>query len=687
MTSIKKLLLKNMLFITFISFAGLYSLWVWNEYTQFKKESASIREQFVVSEKERLKTQVQAVLEYVRYMRGQAEKRRRGSIEARVNEAHAADINTAGDDVEDMEKEIQKEVLERIATLRFGKEGYFFGSMFGGAPLFTDGKITKGMASVWHLTDPGGVRIIQEQNRAARAPGGGFVSYSWRKLDSETPSPKLSYVAAIPEWEWIIGAGVYLDTMDEVIVSKKTDLYHDFVTQAVLYFGFMFGIAFLIFFWTRYQTRRLQSGIRLFSDFFETASSQATTIDPARLQFEEFQRIARAANEMIETRTRAVQALRDSEEKYRLMAENVSDVITVLDMNLRFTYISPSISRLTGYPVEEAMQFSVEDVLPPDSLQKIRTVIQEELAAEAAGNSDPDRSRIIEYQQYVKGNSIVWVESNCRFLRDSEQIPRGFLIISRDITERKHAEAEKETLQAQLNQARKMETVGRLAGGVAHDFNNMLGVILGRTELALLKTDEHHDLHSDLEEIQKAAKRSADITKQLLAFARKQTISPRKLDLNDTVASMLKMLRRLIGENIELVWQPSAHLWPVKMDPAQIHQILVNLCVNARDAIEGVGKITIETEKKTFDAAYCKDHSGVLPGDFVQLSVSDNGCGMDRDTLDKLFEPFFTTKEVGKGTGLGLATIYGIVKQNSGFIDVYSEPGQGSTFKIYLPRK
>jgi signal transduction histidine kinase len=232
-----------------------------------------------------------------------------------------------------------------------------------------------------------------------------------------------------------------------------------------------------------------------------------------------------------------------------------------------------------------------------------------------------------------------------------------------------------------------METVGRLAGGVAHDFNNMLGVILGRTELALLKTGERHDLHSDLEEIQKAAKRSADITKQLLAFARKQTISPRNLDLNDTVESMLNMLQRLIGENIELVWQPSVHLWPVKMDPAQVDQILVNLCVNARDAIEGVGKITIETEKKSFDAAYCKDHSGVIPGDFVQLSVSDNGCGMDRDTLDKLFEPFFTTKEVGKGTGLGLATIYGIVKQNGGFIDVYSEPGQGSAFRIYLPRK
>jgi nitrogen-specific signal transduction histidine kinase/ActR/RegA family two-component response regulator len=255
-----------------------------------------------------------------------------------------------------------------------------------------------------------------------------------------------------------------------------------------------------------------------------------------------------------------------------------------------------------------------------------------------------------------------------------------------DITERKRADAEKEKLQTQLLQAQKMESVGRLAGGVAHDFNNMLGVILGHSELALLQANETHDLHSDLQEIQKAAKRSADITKQLLAFARKQTISPRTLDLNDTVESMLKMLRRLIGEDIDLKWQAAAHIWPVKMDPTQIDQILANLCINARDAISGVGKITIETGIHTFDDEYCSDHPGCIPGDFVLLKVSDNGCGMDKDTLDNLFEPFFTTKEVGKGTGLGLATVYGIVKQNNGFINVYSEPGQGAIFKIYLPR-
>jgi CheY-like chemotaxis protein len=183
-----------------------------------------------------------------------------------------------------------------------------------------------------------------------------------------------------------------------------------------------------------------------------------------------------------------------------------------------------------------------------------------------------------------------------------------------------------------------------------------------------------------------AARRSTDITRQLLAFSRRQTIAPKTLDLNDSVENMLKMLRRLIGEDIDLAWQPRPGLWPVFMDPSQLDQILVNLCVKARDAIMDVGKITIETDTKTFDEAYCADHFGFTPGDFVMLAVSDDGCGMDKETREHLFEPFFTTKKTGEGTGLGLATVYGIVSQNNGFINVYSEPNNGSTFKIYLPR-
>jgi PAS domain S-box-containing protein len=267
-----------------------------------------------------------------------------------------------------------------------------------------------------------------------------------------------------------------------------------------------------------------------------------------------------------------------------------------------------------------------------------------------------------------------------------------------DITERKREEAENEKLQLQLIQAQKMESIGRLAGGVAHDFNNMMCVILGYTELALGKTKPSDPIFENLKEVLKAAERSSDLTRQLLTFARKQTILPKVLDLNETVGGMLQMLRGLIGEDIDLVWVPGKDLKPIKMDPSQVDQILVNLCVNARDAItvqassseiseqtaEYVGKITIETDVVSFDQAYCKDHPDFLPGDYVLLEVSDNGCGMDSETINYIFEPFSKTKDLRKGIGLELPSVYGAVKQNKGFINVYSELMQGTTFKIYL---
>lgn len=256
----------------------------------------------------------------------------------------------------------------------------------------------------------------------------------------------------------------------------------------------------------------------------------------------------------------------------------------------------------------------------------------------------------------------------------------------RDITERIQHETEREKLQVQLIQAQKMELVGRLAGGVAHDFNNMLGVILGNTEIAMAEVDQTQKVHARLEEIQKAAMRSANLTRQLLAFARKQIVSPKVLDLNDTIEGMLKMIRRLIGEDIDLVWLPDTNLSKVRIDPSQLDQILANLCVNARDAMPGVGKLSIETGNISFDETYCTEHAGFVPGEYVLVAVSDDGAGMDKETLGNIFEPFFTTKETGKGTGLGLSTVYGIVKQNNGFVNVLSEPGRGTTFRIYLPR-
>jgi two-component system, cell cycle sensor histidine kinase and response regulator CckA len=376
-------------------------------------------------------------------------------------------------------------------------------------------------------------------------------------------------------------------------------------------------------------------------------------------------------------RVQARSALERSEERFRSIVEGAPDPIFI-QSDGRFAYLNPAAVRLLGAASPEALIGTpVLDRVHPDFHQAVRQRLHQ------LNEKRQPVNRTLA-QQFVRLDGFpVWVETVGQpIVYDGKE---GALVFVRDISERKDAEDRQEKLQAQLLQAQKMEAVGRLAGGVAHDFNNMLSVILGYSEMALDQLNCQAPFHGEFSEIHKAAERSAAITRQLLAFARQQTIAPVALDLNDTVAGMLNMLRRLIGEDIDLVWKPGAALRPVKMDPGQIDQILANLVVNARDAIAGVGKITIETENVFFDAAYCAEHTGFTLGRFVMLAVSDDGCGMARHTMENLFEPFFTTKEKGKGTGLGLATVYGIVKQNNGFINVYSEPGEGTSIKVYLP--
>ncbi|MCG8617451.1 MAG: ATP-binding protein [Desulfobacterales bacterium] len=290
----------------------------------------------------------------------------------------------------------------------------------------------------------------------------------------------------------------------------------------------------------------------------------------------------------------------------------------------------------------------------------------------------------IEHRLLMNDGRIKYVQERCKTEYNDEGIPVKSIGTVQDITENKRIEDENKSLQEKIVHVQKMESVGRLAGGVAHDFNNMLFVILGNLDLVMTGMDEEDEDFHALSEIRNAARRSAELTRQLLAFARQQPISPRPLDLNDTIANMIKMLTRLIGEDIELKWIPGENLGRVLMDPTQVDQILVNLCVNARDAISANGRITIETHMACVGESDCRQRPEFHPGEFVILEVSDNGCGMDKKVRERVFEPFFTTKKADKGTGLGLATTYGIVKQNKGFINVYSEPDNGTTFRLYF---
>jgi PAS domain S-box-containing protein len=371
----------------------------------------------------------------------------------------------------------------------------------------------------------------------------------------------------------------------------------------------------------------------------------------------------------------AEDAIRESENRLRHALEGTNDGLWDVQMNTGRTYLSLRGCEILGYredEIEEVGKVWSELVHPEDM-----ALTEERLKAHIDGKAE-----IFEVEQRLqtKTGGWKWVHTRGKVVeRDPVGSPLRITGTHSDITEKK-------ILELQLHQAQKMESIGRLAGGVAHDFNNLLTVILGYAQIGLMRLDPTQPNYDNFEEIVKAAERSAGLTKQLLAFARKQTIAPKVLDLNDAVENMLNMLRRLIGEDINLAWQPATKLWRVKVDPSQLDQILANLCVNARDAISDVGKITIETGVSTFDRAYCAANTEFIPGDYVLLAVSDNGCGMDKETVAQVFEPFFTTKGGDKGTGLGLATVYGIVRQNNGFINVYSEPGHGTTFKIYLPR-
>jgi PAS domain S-box-containing protein len=373
----------------------------------------------------------------------------------------------------------------------------------------------------------------------------------------------------------------------------------------------------------------------------------------------------------------AEESLRRVNETLQALIDHSPLAIIMLDLEGRILLWNSAAERMYGWTAQEAFGGPLPFVRD-DQRDEMGAIIERV----SQGAIITDR----EFERRHKDGSRIFTSVSIAPLRDSSGGVYAYMSISTDITKRKKVEEEKAKLESQLLHAQKMESVGRLAGGVAHDFNNMLSVILGYAELLKSQLPAQDPLQKYVAELEKAGIRSRDITRQLLAFSRKQIITPKPVDLNGLVEDTKETLARLIGEDVDLRFCPGENLWRIKFDPSQVDQILVNLAVNARDAMPSGGKLTIETSNVSLDEAFCREHVEASPGDHVVLEVSDNGTGMDKETLSHVFEPFFTTKEVGKGTGLGLATVYGIVKQNQGFISVYSEPGQGTTFKIHIPR-
>jgi len=584
-----------------------------------------------------------------------------------------------GEYLDDAKKQIQNEILNRIANLRFGLEGYFFGSTFKGESLFSNGKITIGAGNIWELTDPDGIKIIQEQRKAVKNHGGGFVYYSWRKLDKEIPSPKISYVLGIPEWDWTIGAGVYLDTIEKTISQKGETLEKGIRQKIITSIFVLIALLLIIYFWFRRISNQISKAIETFSSSLKQADTDARTIDPSDLHLREFREVAQLTNTMLMSRKKAEKALRESEERFRAAFDSAQDCVLIWDKEYNYLYANQAAIDHVGTTSAEVIGKNIRDGLGhvPDFMHlwmsRVDTVFE-----------TGDRLRVQDEQE-MQG-CLYYTDSILSPIRDTGDNVISVCVVYRDVTELKQAEEEKKNLESQLRQAAKVEAVGTLAGGIAHDFNNILGIIIGNTELAMHDVPEWNPARNNLKAIKTASMRAKNVVQQLLSFSRKSEQKKRPIELHSILKESVQLLRASIPSSIEFRSNIPAELKTIIADPTQIHQVLINLCTNAAHSMEEKGgTLELSLAEVELDDVAAAEYFQIGPGQYVQLTVSDTGCGIESEIMDRVFDPYFSTKEVGKGSGIGLSVVHGIVENHNGSISITSEPTKGTTVKVLFP--
>ena len=588
-----------------------------------------------------------------------------------------------GDYLDDVERDIQQEVLERIGEIRFGYNGYIFVVAYNGTTLMNGLQPEFIGKNISDMIDPYGVRVFQEERRSADKPGGDFIFYHWEKPSTKQISPKISFVRGFPQWGWLVGAGVYNDEVESTIAIHEAEARQKMLTDvfslALILFGILLVSLFLCYYLSHYFKRQLD----IFLLFFHNMEKGGVAIATKQLFLREFEELGKSANKMLDTRQRAEAELRESEEQLRAVFNSVQDFIFIKDANHRYRMVNNFFERqfqidssvLLGHTDIEIPIFEINDM----SKEIIREADHSVLMGETVH---------YELTHRVCGTPLTFDIMKTP-IRDEQGRVGSICGLARDITERKQAEENRKSLEERLQRAEKMEALGTMAGGVAHDLNNVLGVVVGYSELLLDEVDESTSARSHVAQILKGGERAAAIVQDLLTLTRRGVATRSVLMLNEIIIdcrnspefAKLSSYHPAVRISMDL----DADLLNVSGSSVHLGKTFMNLVSNAAEAMPNGGLLTIKTSNQYLDKPV-SGYDEVREGDYVVLSVSDTGEGIPRPELKRIFEPFYTKKVMGRsGTGLGLAVVWGTMKDHQGYINVESQEGKGTVFSLYFP--
>jgi two-component system cell cycle sensor histidine kinase/response regulator CckA len=571
--------------------------------------------------------------------------------------------------LDDVVQDIQQEVLARIERITFGEDGYIFAGQWDGLSLSGPAK----GRNVIDLIDANGVPIVRELIAASKSDGG-YVSYVMPKFNSDSTYSKLSYSTGIPEWKWYVGAGVNADKIETVISQKRIALQQSVKNGIFEIIRILGAILLSVLLIAKLVSNRIKKNFNLFAAFFSKASTGAVEIESENLHFTEFETLAMAANRMIRERNEAETALRNSERNYRELVQSANSIIMRMDTEGKVIFFNNYAQNFFGYNQDEIIGKNVIGTIVP---QKDRAGFDLSVMIKDIG-THPERYVSNENENIRRNGEHVRVAWMNRAINDDDGRVKEILCVGIDVTE-------KWQLEKRLAQAQKMEAIGTLAGGIAHDFNNILSAIMGYTELTLIDLPQESPVRNNLKQVLKAGNRAKELVQQILTYSRQKERERQPVKINLIVNEALKLLRASLPSTIQMQNTIQSNL-AVMSDPTNIHQVIMNLCTNASHAMQkNGGLLEVNLLDVELDEDFAKQHPGITPGKFVELTVSDTGHGMAPEVLDRIFDPFFTTKKKGEGTGMGLSVVHGIVKSHGGTLTVESYPEKGTVFKAFIP--